>query len=298
MSNFKYLTFLISFLVFQHEAIASQVAIVVTKNAVVYAHPDLTGPLGTVSKGKKLHASESIVSNGRALPFQLGNKVAFISLDDVITENAHHIPLGKTQSEDIEHEVVNHFESKHENNFTKDNYFVFETGRTMFLKGDWVKFNQFIRGSDPELAHDYSIYVQHRPSNLRHYIAVGVNYIYQRSDQIEFSVPILVGDIFISPIKNDILSIDLGMSVFASGDLQIKVGTPKKRFVGTLLGAGPKLNIRFLPNKLIGFHLSARYQYNKLLNLEDLEIPGVGTNITLNETNNASILLGISIQVM
>ncbi len=298
MSNFKYLTILVFFSIFCIDLMASQVAIVVAKKAIIYAHPDLTGPLGVITKGKKLHASESIVSNGKALPFQLGTKVAFISLDDVITENAHHVPLGKTPKEDVEHEVVNYFESKHENNFTKDNYFILEAGKTLFLQGDWVKFNEFISGEKPELAQDISIYVQHRPSNLSHYIAVGLNYLYQNSQELYLSAPILVADLFLSPLKNDLLSIDLGFSIYGTGDFQIKAGQPKKRFIGSLFGAGPKINVRFFPNKFIGFHISARYQYFRLLNLENMEFPGVGTNITLDEMNNASVLVGLSIQLM
>jgi hypothetical protein len=298
MSNFKYLVILVLFSTLSFKLWASQIAIVVTKKAIIYAHPDLTAPLGVVSKGKKLHAAESFVANGKALPFQLGDKVAFISLDDVITENGHHIPLGKAPKEGIEHEVINKFESKHDNDFTKNNYFIFEVGKTMFLQGDWVKFNQFLSDEKPGLAHDYSVYIQHRPANLNHYVAVGLNYIYQNTSELFLSAPILVGDLFISAIKTDIFSLDLGLSLYGSGELQIKAGSPKKRFKGSLFGAGPKINIRLFPNKFIGFHISARYQYFRILHLEDLEIPGIGTNISLDEMNNASILLGVSIQLM
>jgi len=298
MSNIKYLSFLVFFSLFCVKSNASQIAIVVSKSAIIYAHPDLTAPIGAISKGKKLHASESIVSNGKALPFQLGEKIAYISLDDVITENAHHVPLGKLPEQDIQHEVINHFESKHENDFTKDNFFIFEIGKSLFLQGDWVKFNEFVTSEKPGLAQDISIFFQHRPKNLRHYVAVGLNYIYQNEDALELSAPILVTDFFISPIKNDFISFDLGLSLYGSGEFQVKAGTPKKRFKGTLFGVGPKMNLRLFPNKIIGFHVSARYQYFKLLNLENLEVPGIDTNITLDEMNNASILIGFSIQLM
>ena len=298
MSKFKYLTILLHFCLFCTSAAASQVAIVVSKNATIYAHPDLTGPIGVISKGKKLHASESIVANGKALPFQLGNKVAFISLDDVITENAHHIPLDKAIKEGVEHEVINYYEKQHENDFTKDNYFVFELGKTMFLQGDWVKLNNFISNNEPELARDISIYAQHRPKNLRHYIAVGINYISQETDDLTLSAPLLVADLFLSPLKTSLLSLDLGLSIYGTGDFQVKVGFPKKRFIGTVFGGGPKMNIRFFPNKMFGFHISARYQYFRILNLENMEIPGVETKITINEMNNASILVGISFKLM
>ena len=209
MSNFKYLTILVFFSIFCLRAFSSQVAIVVSKKAVIYAHPDPNCPLGVISKGKKLHAAESIVANGKALPFQLGTKVAYISLDDVITENAHHVPLDKSPKDDVEHEVVNHFESQHDNDFTKNNYFILEGGKTMFLQGDWVKFNEFISGDKPELAQDISIYVQHRPKNLNHYVAVGLNYIYQNTPNLFLAAPILVADLFLAPIKTNSLALIL-----------------------------------------------------------------------------------------
>ena len=298
MHKIKYLTIFVLFLLFGHQSYGSQVAIVVAKMAIIYAHPDLTAPIGAISKGKKLHASENILSNGKALPFQLGDKVAFISLDDVVTENSPHIPLDKIPAKDVEHKVINHFEKENDNDFTKNNFFVFEMGKTLFLQGDWVKFHEFMTGDKPDLAQDISIYVQHRPEDLRHYVAVGLNYVYQSSPNIDLTAPILVSDFFLSPIKNQLLSFDLGLSLFGTGDFQIKAGAPKKRFRGSLFGMGPKLNLRLFPSKLIGFHLSAKYQYFKLLNLENMEIPGLDTKITLDEMNNASILIGISIKLM
>ena len=299
MCNFKYLTIIINFFAFiSLSANASQFAIVASSRAIIYSNPDLTGPIGTITKGNKLHAADNILANGKSLPFQLGQKVAFISIDDVITEKGIFVPLDKNPKEGVEHAVINHFESQHENDFTKNNFFAFEFGKTKFLNGDWVKLNEFILGTTPSLAQDISIYAQHRPENLNHYVAIGLNYIYQNDQNMSLRVPMLAADIFYSIIKNSLFSFDLGLSVYGSGDLQIKAGSPNKRFVGSIFGAGPKLNFRLFPQKFIGFHISARYQYYRILNMDNLEIPSVETPITLDEFNNISVLIGMSIQLM
>ena len=168
----------------------------------------------------------------------------------------------------------------------------------MFLQGDWVKLNQFILGKDPSNAQDVSIYAQHRPDNLSHYIAVGINYISQSDASLSLQVPLLSGDLFYSIYRNQLFSLDAGFSFYGSGDFRVGAGTPRKKFIGSVFGAGPKFNFRFFPNKFIGFHLSARYQYYRILNMKNLDIPGVDTPITLDEMNNASVLVGLSIQLM
>ena len=281
------------------KAYAIQQAIIIKKFAIIYSDKELKGPIGKLPRGTTLKVGSLPLGNGTSLPVQIQNRIAYISLDDIVTEESTlAVKTDVKKATGIDHPVLNVHKTDRVDNFTKDNYVTFEYGNSYFLSGDWDKFNRTFHNASASPTTDFSIYAQHRPANLRYYVAIGLSYFHQQDFDKTIRAPLLIGEIYYALIKFEYIALDIGLAAYATGDLQIKIGNPNSSFLGTMFGSGPKLNLRLFPNKFFSLHISARYQYFKTINLDNLEVNGIEAPITFDEMNNFSILAGFSIKLM
>jgi len=294
----KFLVLALS-LVILDDVLAVQTAIVIKKFAIIYSDKNLQGPIGKLPRKTRIRVGSLPLSNGKSLPIQVQNRLAYISLDDVVTEeNTLAIKHRFTSDLQIEHPVFNPLKADRTDDFTKDNHIAFEFGQSFFLSGDWSNFNQFFHNGSALPTKDFTIYAQHRPQHLRYYVAVGLSYFSQSDFDKTIRAPLFIADIFYTLIKFDYFSIDIGFAAYGTGDLQLKMGTPNSTFRGSMFGAGPKLNLTLFPNKLFSLHISGRYQYFKLISFGNLEVNGIDDPLTFDEMSNFSILAGFSFKLM
>ncbi|MGE3610215.1 MAG: hypothetical protein AB7I27_11550 [Bacteriovoracaceae bacterium] len=82
----KFLLFIFLFVLITEVCLAAQDAIVIVKKAVIYSDLEMTGPIGYVSRGKKIKIGEVPRNNAQLYPIIVSGKVAYIKVQDVSTE--------------------------------------------------------------------------------------------------------------------------------------------------------------------------------------------------------------------
>ena len=66
--------------------LASQSAIIIAEEAVIYSDPEMTGPIGYISKGKKVIVGEIARNNAQVYPIIVSGKIAYIRVVDISSE--------------------------------------------------------------------------------------------------------------------------------------------------------------------------------------------------------------------
>jgi hypothetical protein len=85
-------------LTFATTAYSAQWAIVTKPKAIIYAHPDLTAPLGYIISGKKIRVGDKPRNLGTVLPVVISGRVAWIKIQDLYLEKLVSSGLVKNDS--------------------------------------------------------------------------------------------------------------------------------------------------------------------------------------------------------
>ncbi len=278
-----------------------QQASVTSDNAIIYADPYLRVPIGTLSLGKEIIVSDKSVNNGKSYILSLKEKVAYIKTEDLLTETmvkeGHKLKTLKAFSE-YQHPVRDILEKETEDDFTKNNYLIFEAGATSFIGGDWDKFNSIFLNRNPPITNDFSAYIQHAPTIHSHSVSIGISYLTQADSSSSLSAFLFIGELNLELLENSIFNISLGFSGYIAPEMQIKLGSPLERFTGNAFGAGPRLSLNFFPLSKFGLHITGRYQYYRTVGFENLNINNVNRPISFDEFSNISITAGLRFRVL
>tara|TARA_X000000950_G_C13843636_1_gene631325 strand:+ start:373 stop:1272 length:900 start_codon:yes stop_codon:yes gene_type:complete len=274
---------------------------VITPKSPVYSDPFLKGPIGSLSQGKKVILSDKTYGNGKSYMLVIGKNIAYIAAKDVVTETYvkdNDQKNLKINNNNFEHLVEKSIDSSTDDDFTKNNFLIFEGGFTNFIGGDWDKFNATFNGRNPPVANTYSIFIRHAPPQHYHSVSIGLGYLTQKDNIAEISGPFLIGELDFDFIENELFSLSIGLNAYITGELHLKIGLPKKRYTGTLMGSGPKLALNLFPRSKFGIEFLGKYQYYKAVNFDNLEVNGIDKKINLDEFSSFSFAIALKIQVM
>ena len=279
-------------LFFALSAQAAQIAMVKSEIAVVYADPDLTTPLGKLSKGKRLYVGEVPKKKGTLLPLVYRGKVAWIQIKDLEI-----FPRSLRKNLRFEHD----FEVPESINI-EDNLFFHISLHVSFFSLLTFKTTNNPKGSDsaPTLENEkkagtaFSLITGRRNSRHKFYALAGIDYLNIQSSSATYQTLALKIQLSRILLSTSFLRLEAFAGPWGSLTFQVDIERLNNRHRGTFYGLEYGLMGRLFPRKRFSFLFGASGLWLKFIGLEEISSPKTPITTTFESLTGMRFFAGLN----
>ena len=276
---------------FLESTYASQMAVVDSLRAIIYADIDRESPIGYVRKGKQLMVGNVKRRNDTMLPVMVNGQVAWIKVVDL------YLPEENKSFDDprkiTEHEVLIDNEIKDpldQNNFLTMKF----SPSSLQIAGEL----QNSDGSTEELSEDLEsateidfLYEHKNPYHAIHW-GLGLSYFTGSVDTLSFRSVILKGGATWVPLRTAFINFELYGNLSLSGDFRIEsqdVGEYKANMFGLDYGA----LIRLFPESKFGVFAGVGGSLYRFSNLSTVVLAGETQSVDFSSLSGTKVQAGL-----
>lgn len=267
---------------------ASQVGIVISKKAIIYADIERKSPIGYVKKGKRLAVGEVKRRQGEVLPVDVNGKLGWIETKNLrLPDEEKSFDKGKKVTE---HEVL--IEDKIKDPLDQNNFVSLKTGPSQFS----ASIESSLRGAvdmDLESGQETTLLFEHRNPYLPYSWGIGLEYLTATVDNYNIQSLSFKGGLTYIPIRFKYINLELYGNVLLSGDFRVQ-SAEIGEYKGNMYGLDYGGLVRVLPSAKFGAFAGigmSLYKTDGLENIENIEDDDV---IKVTSVNATKIFAGIS----
>lgn len=239
---------------------ASQLTVVTSSKAIIYADRQLSTPIGYLPSGKNVRVGEGLQRGGKILPILITGKIAYIKVEDLdLREKYQGISNGKHI---VEHNTDSAFTTPQDK--LSENIFLLSTLTTLAayqaisFEGSGSRTTS--EGEEEEENEDgtlylreYTIYLEHRQPYGRYTWGVGLGFLQSITTGESLNTVVLRGVFKASIFKTHYFTIEGVIEPFFSGDVNLGTAvspdpdTENEKLVAALFGYRTALQATFFP---------------------------------------------------
>ena len=273
---------------------------VITPKSPVYSDPFLKGPIGSLSQGKKVILSDKTYGNGKSYMLVIGKNIAYIAAKDVVTET--YVKDNDQRSQRLIIITLNTSLKKASilapMMTSPKTIFSFSKGALLTLLVEiGINLMQHLTGEITCRQHLFYFHQTYLLNTITPFLS-GLDTLPKKIISQKLVGTFLIGELDFDFIENELFSLSIGLNAYITGELHLKIGLPKKKYTGTLMGSGPKLALNLFPRSKFGIEFLGKYQYYKAVNFDNLEVNGIDKKINLDEFSSFSFSIALKIQFM
>ncbi len=270
---------------------ASQMAVVDSLRAVIYADLDRESPIGYVRKGKQLMVGNVKRRNGTMLPVMVNGQVAWIKVVDV------YLPQENRSFDDprsiTEHEVLIDEEVK--DPLDQNNFLTMKLSpSTLTITGDLENADGTKEDLSEELDSATEIDFLYEHKNPYHAIhwGVGLSYLSAKVDQLTMKSVMVKGGIAWVPLRTSFINLEVYSNLTLTGDFRI-ISEGIGEYKGNMFGLDYGAALRFFPESKFGLFLGAGGSLYKFSNLSTVVLPGETQSVDFSSLIGSKVEVGV-----
>ena len=276
---------------------ATQIAIVDSLRAVIYADLERESPIGYVRKGKELLVGNVKRRNGTMLPVMVNGQVAWIKVVDI------YLPSEKRSYDDprtiSEHEFLMDEDIK--DPLDENNYLSLKispstlsiSGEASILDVNSSTISSESLVTDLDSATEIDLLYEHKnPYHVIHW-GVGLTYFKGTLDELQMESIFLKGGLTWVPLRTSLINFEIYSNLVLSGDFRIisqGVGEYKANLFGLDYGA----LVRLFPESRIGVFAGIGGSLYRLSNVPTVVLPNETQSVDLSSLAGTKVEFGIN----
>lgn len=247
-------------------AFAAKEAIVIAKQAVVYADIKLTSPIGFLRQGKKIAVGEVKRNRGEVVPIVVNRRIAYVKVSDLAIEGdvLQELQGSRTVQDFYDPEAEEKkFDPLTENNFLHFHYGVLTPKESSLTVMEAV-------GETPTNSSQMGLFVEHRHPLKNNAWGFGAKIFSTQSESIRYRTILLEGKYQWILFRLASLAVGPYAGIMGTGDYRIdvnEIGSYRGAMYGGFIGA----EARLFSDKKISFSLGVQATNQKLTGFENVE---------------------------
>jgi hypothetical protein len=288
-----FILILSSFFLAPYAQAKSQIALIASDKAIIYADITMQSPIGFVKRGKRIRVGSVKRSQGELLPVVINGRIAYIKVSDLDLTDFEGRKLEESSKLSQINSTLDEDEEKQEqDNGTINNYLNFTL--TQFDMGaPWEDLSKSYGNDSTEAAQSFKLVFEHRRIQKKWAWSAGLGYSTISQPSIAFQMAHIEGSIIYVPIRSTWFNVDLFTGILISGGVKLEVQGDHAKHEGNMYGFMTGTKIKILPYNKFGVFLGASLQVLNISGMGNINLPD-GTIRKFDKITGTQIFGGMS----